>query len=285
MTLAPKELKEKLFILEKILKDSSAVSMSGFSMSPGAQPKVIKREEKSSFSDIVTEFDQKVEDFLVSKLEHFFKNDKILGEEGAYKEGVKKFNDDSFSDKYIWVLDPIDGTANYSRSYPYFCTTVCLLEKKESRYHTLLGATFDPVRNEIFSAIRGQGAYLNGDRIQVSSNKIMEQALFVTGFAAERDAQKDAVFDRFVNLTRKSLGVRRTGAAALDLAYVAAGRLDAYWECGLNVWDIAAGTLLVQEALGKVTHFERNEEWNLWTGELLASNQHLHSVLLKELNA
>lgn len=285
MSLAPNELKEKLSILEKILKDSAAVSMSGFSMSPGAQPKAIKKEEKSSFTDIVTEFDQKVEDFLVSKLEHYFKNDKILGEEGAYKEGVKKFNDDSFSDKYIWVLDPIDGTANYSRSYPYFCTTVCLLEKVGSRYQALLGATFDPVRNELFSAIKGHGAFLNGDRIQVSSNKIMEQALFVTGFAAERDAQKDVVFDRFVNLTRKSLGVRRTGAAALDLAYVATGRLDAYWECGLNIWDIAAGTLLVQEALGKVTHFERSEDWNIWTGELLASNQHLHSILLKELNA
>lgn len=269
--------------IKRILKDSAKITLEGFSHNPGAQPITVTSTHKSSFNDIVTEFDQKVEDFIVSQLKENFPNESILGEEGAYKFKEKPSDATFASDNLIWALDPIDGTVNYSRSYPYFCTTLALLQNVKGRFEVVLGATFDPVRNEMFYAGKGMGAFLNDKKISVSRTSEFEKALFVTGFAAERVAQKDVVFKRFVDLTRKTLGVRRTGAAALDLAYVACGRVDAYWECGLSVWDVAAGALLVREAGGLVTHIEREEEWSAWTGEILAVNIPMHSKVLAEL--
>jgi myo-inositol-1(or 4)-monophosphatase len=269
--------------VEKILRDSSKISLEGFSKNPGAEPVRLSSQHKSGFKDIVTEYDQKVEDFIVSNLKEKFPREAILGEEGAYKLGGRA-NDESFSEELLWVLDPIDGTANYSRSYPYFCTTLSLMQKISGRYEIILGATFDPVRDELFYAGKGLGAFLNQKKISVSDVDAFEKSLFVTGFAAEHKSQKDVIFKRFIDLTRKTLGVRRTGAAALDLAYVACGRLDAYWECGLSAWDVAAGALLVREAGGVVSHFERSEAWSQWTGEILATNKNMHEKVLNELN-
>ncbi|MEZ4814626.1 MAG: inositol monophosphatase family protein [Bdellovibrionota bacterium] len=278
-----KESPLRLPIIEKILKDSRAISLEGFSSSPGEKPKILSSEHKSGFNDIVTEYDQKVEDFIVSQLKEKFPGEAILGEESAYKIKEKPSDETFAKEELLWVLDPIDGTANYSRSYPYFCTTLALLQKIEGRFKVVIGATLDPVRNEFFHASLGMGAFLNGEKISVSAASEFQKALFVTGFAAERHTQKDLVFKRFIELTRKSLGVRRTGAAALDLAYIACGRLDSYWECGLSAWDVAAGSLLVREAGGVVSHFERSEEWSTWTGEILASNKLMHSQVLAEL--
>lgn len=269
--------------IKKILKDSASISLAGFSRNPGADPIHLESKHKSSFSDIVTEFDQKVEDFIVSQLKEKFPGECILGEEGAFNLKEKASNSTFASEELLWVLDPIDGTVNYSRSYPYFCTTIALLHNIKGHFEVVIGATYDPVRDEIFCAGKGMGAFLNDKKISTSAANEMEKALFVTGFAAERVSQKDVVFKRFVELTRKSLGVRRTGAAALDLAYVACGRVDAFWECGLSIWDVAAGGLLVREAGGIVTHFERSEEWSPWTGEILASNVAMHPAVLKEI--
>lgn len=277
-----KEWSARFPVVERILRDSGNISLSGFSFNPGAESIQISSQNKSGFNDIVTEYDQKVEDFIVSKLKENFPGEGILGEEAAYKLGTKA-SDDSFEEELLWVLDPIDGTANYSRSYPYFCTTLSLMQKVEGHYQIILGATYDPVRNELFYAGKGVGAFMNHKKMSVSTVKSFEKALFVTGFAAERQTQKDLIFKRFIQLTRKSLGVRRTGAAALDLAYVACGRLDAYWECGLSAWDVAAGALLVREAGGIVAHFERSEEWSPWTGEILATNKNIYSPVLDEL--
>lgn len=277
-----KEWPERFPQIEKILRESSKISLAGFSKNPGAEPITLSSQQKSGFKDIVTEFDQKVEDFIVTRLKENFPGEAILGEEGAYKLGGRP-NDDSFTEEFLWVLDPIDGTANYSRSYPYFCTTLSLMQKVEGRYQIVLAATLDPVRDELFYAGKGMGAFLNDKKIHVSNVDAFEKSLFVTGFASEHQSQKDVIFKRFVDLTRKTLGVRRTGAAALDLAYVACGRLDAYWECGLSAWDVAAGALLVREAGGVISHFERSEEWSQWTGEILASNKNMHEKVLRAL--
>lgn len=273
----------RISIIEKILKDSKGISLAGFSLNPGAEPILLSSEHKSAFNDIVTEFDKKVEDFIVSKLKENFPGETILGEEGAYLIKEKPSDSTFKNDQLLWVLDPIDGTANYSRSYPYFCTTLALLQQINGRFEVVMGATLDPVRNEFFCAGKNMGAFLNGKKISVSAVAEFEKSIFVTGFAAERVTQKDVIFSRFVELTRKTLGVRRTGAAALDLAYIACGRLDAYWECGLSAWDVAAGSLLVREAGGIVSHFERTEEWSTWTGEILASNANIHPKVLDEL--
>ncbi len=272
----------RIEIVKRILKDSSKISLAGFSTSPGASPVTLNSHQKSGFKDIVTEFDQKVEDFIVGELKREFPTEGFLGEEGAYKLKNKP-NDSTYTEELLWVLDPIDGTANYSRSYPYFCTTLALLQKKNSKFEVVLAATLDPVRDEFFYAGLGMGAYMNGIKIQVSAVDDFERAMFVTGFASERYSQKEVIFQRFIEMTRKSMGVRRTGAAALDLAYIAIGRLDAYWECGLSSWDVAAGSLLVREAGGIVSHFERAEEWNVWTGEILATNKNMHEKVLSDL--
>jgi len=274
----------RLAVIEKILKESGKISLSGFSMNPGAEPIQLSTEHKSAFNDIVTEFDKKVEDFIVAKLKEHFPKEAILGEEGAYKIKEKPSDTTFQNEELLWVLDPIDGTANYSRSYPYFCTTLALLQQVNGRFEVVMGATLDPVRNEFFYAGKGMGAFLNGKKISVSAVNDFEKSIFVTGFAAERITQKEVIFNRFVEMTRKTLGVRRTGAAALDLAYIACGRLDAYWECGLSAWDVAAGSLLVKEAGGIVSHFERTVEWSTWTGEILASNSNMHAKVHAELN-
>lgn len=267
----------------RIVKASGKISLEGFSLSPGKHPAQLKSHEKSSFKDIVTEYDEKVEAFLIEQLGKSFAGVAILGEEATFKQNLKNIDDTFFAEEYVWVLDPIDGTTNYSRSYPYYCTTISLLKKSSGRFAPILGVTFDPVKNEMFHALKGGGAFMNGDRIAVSQIPEIQQGLFVTGFASERSIQKDKIFERFVNITRKSLGVRRSGAAALDLAYVAIGRLDAYWECGLSSWDVAAGSLLVSESGGKVSHYERKTDWTVWSGEILASNGILHDTICSEL--
>ena len=270
------EWQSRIAIVKKILNDSKKISLAGYSLNPGARPVALSSQHKTSFKDIVTEYDKKVEDFIVGQLQTHFKGEGILGEEGSFVLKDKKLCDDLFPDELLWVIDPIDGTTNYSRSYPYFCSTLALLQKINGQFEVVLGATLDPIKEELFYAAKGQGAYLNDEQIRVSTVAHIEKALFVTGFASEQGIQKDASFRRFINLTRKSMGVRRSGAAALDLAYVAVGRLDAFWESGLSCWDVAAGALLITEAGGKVTHFERDSPWKVWTGEILATNTFMH---------
>lgn len=273
------ELKERLEIVEDILNRSSHIMLEGYSNNPGAKPAQLTRNAKTSFSDLVTEFDKKVEEFILHEMEKNFPEERVVGEESSYGKQPKS----SEMSKVFWALDPIDGTTNFARSYPYFCTTIALLEKSDQDT-VILAATLDPVRNEFFSALKGGGAFMNEERIHVSAISKMQEALFVTGFAAEREKQKDVIYERFAQITRTSLGVRRTGSAALDLAYVACGRLDGYWECGLSIWDLAAGALLVEEAGGRVSHFERETAWSPWSGEILATNTLMHEELKRKLS-
>jgi myo-inositol-1(or 4)-monophosphatase len=224
-------------------------------------------------NDPVTDIDVDIETFLQNELVENFPEDEIVGEELETAPG-------SGEAKRTWYVDPIDGTLNFSRNLPMFCTSIALQVDGES----VVGVIYDPRRDELFSARRGHGAMVDGTPMQTSDVGELEDALLVTGFPRSLDeAETDNVME-FVRLTRESRGVRRLGSAALDLAYVAAGRLDGFWEFHLNPWDTAAGYLLVEEAGGEVTD-TRGGFYDGHQSSVLATNGHLHEAIIDELAA
>jgi myo-inositol-1(or 4)-monophosphatase len=182
------------------------------------------------------------------------------------------------SSEYLWAIDPLDGTTNYAHQYPFFAASVGLLIEGVPQ----VGAIFDPFHNELFRAARGQGATRNRRPIQVSQTAELGKSLLVTGFAYDRRETADNNYAEFCHLTHLTRGVRRSGSASLDLAYVACGRLDGYWERGLSPWDVAAGVVLVEEAGGRVTAYDCSP-LQIRSGRVLATNGHLHDRLSKEL--
>jgi len=189
--------------------------------------------------DLVTEADRASERLVVERLRSHFPSHSIVAEEGAGHEGKSEFR---------WYVDPLDGTTNFAHGYPVYNVTMGLERDGEM----LVGVVFDPSRQEMFSAERGAGAYLNNRRIRVSSAKGLADALVSTGFPS-RKRHLNVNIHFYHQMAMATHGVRRGGSAAIDLAYVACGRLDAFWEFGLNPWDMAAGTLLVTEAGGRCT--------------------------------
>jgi myo-inositol-1(or 4)-monophosphatase len=179
---------------------------------------------------------------------------------------------------YLWAIDPLDGTTNYAHQYPASAVSVGLLIDGVPQ----VGAIFDPFREELFRAAKGLGATRNRRPIRVSDTATLEKSLLVTGFAYDRRQTTDNNYAEFCHLTHLTQGVRRSGSAALDLAYVACGRLDGYWERGLSPWDIAAGIVLVEEAGGTVTAYDRSP-LNISSGRILATNGQLHSSLSQAL--
>jgi myo-inositol-1(or 4)-monophosphatase len=180
------------------------------------------------------------------------------------------------ADDLSWVIDPLDGTTNYIHTYPFFSVSVALVRGRTP----LVGVVLDPLRSEEFTAVRGGGAYLNGDRLRVSSMRTLPSALMLTGFPFRAVALLGSYVRSFEAVLRCTAGVRRDGSAALDLCYVACGRADGFWELRLSPWDIAAGSLLIEEAGGRVSDFVGgNSQWR--TGDILASNGHLHSSLMR----
>lgn len=266
--------------LETILRKAQPLILEGYSACPGSdldRQKLLGIQKKSSFADLVTVFDKRVEEFLIEELQKVFPGENIIGEESApNRNDLRKHAEplDSF-----WLIDPIDGTTNYTRAYPFFSSTMAWVENKNSHFQTVAGATFDPIKNEMFSAHLKGGTTLNGQTLKVSSVIHNENALFATGFAVLRYDNVAEPFEIFSRLTKKSLGVRRDGSAALDLAYVATGRIDGYWEFGLSPWDMATGSLLIEEAGGKITSPHHNDAWDLFEGSILSSNGQLHEWL------
>jgi len=220
--------------------------------------------------DLVTWADVESERLIVAELREAFPEHTILAEEG----GVTSRNDDS---EYTWVVDPLDGTTNFAHGVPIFAVSIAL---RGPDGNLLLGVVYDPMRNECFAATRGGGTTLNGTPIRVTEEAELGRALLVTGFAYERRTATDgnfAVFTRFVHRTQ---GLLRLGTAAINLAYVACGRLDGFWAQGLYPWDVAAGILLVREAGGMVTNYTGSDE-GLYEGRhIVASNGHLHKTVL-----
>lgn len=232
---------------------------------------------KSGFSiehkariNLVTDADHAAEQCVIDTLREQFPAHRFLAEErGRVEEKASPF---------LWVIDPLDGTTNFSHGYPIYCVSIGL----EYQGQCVLGVVFDPSRNELFTATQGGGAYLNGERLHVSNTGALDQSLLVTGFAYDiREAERNNL-DHFANFALKCQGMRRTGSAALDLSYVAAGRFDGFWEVTLNPWDMAAGSVIVREAGGCVTNF-RGEALSIYGQELVASNGHIHEAMLNVL--
>jgi len=225
----------------------------------------IPYELKGEF-DLVTEADRASERLVVERLRSHFPTHGIVAEEGGGHE--------SRSD-YRWYVDPLDGTTNFAHGYPTFNTTLAL----EHADQMIAGVIFDPIRQELFAAERGAGAYLNNRRIHVSDVKRLEDSLVCTGFPSrKRHLSVNVHF--YHQLAMATHGVRRSGSAAIDLAYVACGRLDAFWEFGLNPWDMAAGRLIVEEAGGRVSDMHGQPHgWN--SKHLLTDNGHLHEPMIQ----
>lgn len=223
--------------------------------------------KKGEETNLVTEIDKQSEALIINKIRQHFPSHDILGEEsGAH---------DAKSD-YRWIIDPLDGTTNYTHGLPIFCVTIGVEYKGE----IIVGAIYDPNSDEMFSAEKGKGAFLNGKKIHVSSHHTLINSLLVTGFPYNVKENPGNVVEHFVHFLPVAQGVRRLGSAALDMAYVACGRLDGYWEVFLNPWDKAAGILLVREAGGTVTTFTGNETDVIYTADTLATNGLIHHEML-----
>ena len=215
--------------------------------------------------DLVTAADRASEKLIVDRLRAAFPSHSIVAEEGGGHTGSSEFR---------WYVDPLDGTTNFAHGFPAYNVTLALEQAGE----LVAGVIADPARDEVFSAERGSGAYLNGEKIQVSKVNRIEDALVATGFPSRRRHQNVNVHF-FYQLSMLSHGVRRPGAAALDLAYVACGRLDGFWEMGLSSWDVAAGSLLVTEAGGVVTDFHGRGGF-IETGDIIAAGPAIHPEML-----
>jgi len=224
----------------------------------------VRFELKGEF-DLVTAADHASEKLVVERLHTRFPDHGIVAEEGGAAE---------MRSEYRWFVDPLDGTTNFAHDFPMWNVTLGLAR----RGTVIAGVVFDPLHNELFTAERGAGAYLNGERIHVAPVETLEDALVATGFPSRR-RHKNVNVHFYYQLAMITHGVRRAGSAALDLAYTACGRLDAFWEFGLNPWDMAAGTLLVEEAGGQVSGM-RGEPLDLHGPYLLATNQRIHAESL-----
>jgi myo-inositol-1(or 4)-monophosphatase len=217
--------------------------------------------------DLVTEADRASEKLVVERLRSHFPTHAIVAEEGGGHQS---------SSEYRWYVDPLDGTTNFAHSFPMFNVTLGL----ERTGEIIAGVIYDPLRQEMFTAERGAGAYLNNRRIRVSATRRLTDSLASTGFPS-RKRHHNVNIHFYYQLAMASHGVRRTGSAALDLAYVASGRLDFFWEFGLKPWDMAAGTLLVQEAGGRISDMQGSEHKLTGSDHLLADNGALHDEVLK----
>jgi len=218
-------------------------------------------------NDFVSEVDIKSEQVIIDTIRKAYPRHAIMAEESGYHEA---------SEEYVWIIDPLDGTLNYLHGFPHFCVSIGV-QVKDRIEHAVV---FDPLNNECFSASRGDGARCNERRIRVSSRQYLNEALLGTGLRTNNSSEKLLpVFNAFFG---KCSGIRNSGSAALDLAYVAAGRLDGFWHAALQPWDMAAGSLLIKEAGGLVGDFSGGEN-SMKTGTLAAGNPKIFKALLQTL--
>lgn len=220
-------------------------------------------------NDFVSEADVQAEQEIIQILRKTYPNHGILAEESGEQHG---------HDDYQWVIDPLDGTTNFLHGIPHFAISIGFRHKNRLE----AGLVYDPIRQEMFTASRGAGAQMNDRRMRVSNIPQMENALLGTGFPFRHPQHQPAYLNFFGSLFGKCVEVRRAGAASLDLAYVASGRLDGYWEFGLKEWDIAAGALLVQEAGGLVSDFVGGNDF-MKSGNIVAGNPKVFKALLQEM--
>jgi len=229
----------------------------------------VEARTKNSPIDLVTEADKASEASIVPMLAQAFPHHRILSEEGGGNHADSEWG---------WIVDPLDGTTNFAHGHPHFAVSIALQRAGE----TVVGVVYDVMRDEMFTARQGAGAHCNGRPVKVSSTPRLERSLLTSGFPYDRQTNSHNNMDHFADLLMRSHSVLHSGSAALDLAAVACGRLDGYWEFKLSSWDYAAGWLLVLEAGGRVTGPE-GEHVDMQTGDLVATNGHIHADLLARL--
>lgn len=216
--------------------------------------------------NLVTQVDRQCEKAALSILRKAFPSHNFWGEESG-RHGNRS--------PYTWLVDPLDGTTNYAHAYPFFCCSISLVKDRQP----IAGVIYDALREECFTTEKGKGAFLNGKRLKVSAIRSLEESLVCTGFAyAVRDTHYN--LDNFRKFVLRAQGVRRDGSAAMNLAYVAAGRFDGFWERGIQAWDMAAGVLMVQEAGGRVTDIT-GKPFDLFAENALATNGRIHSTMFR----
>ncbi|MFQ5881281.1 MAG: inositol monophosphatase family protein [Candidatus Methylomirabilales bacterium] len=239
-------------------KEAGRILMEGF----GRRPQVYYKGR----INLVTDLDRRSEAAIVAFLHHRFPDYTILSEEGQGHEGRGETR---------WIVDPLDGTTNYAHGFPFFSVAIALERKDQLR----CGLVYDPLREEWFTAVRGGGAFLNEEPIHASETDGLEEALLCTGFPYDLKESPENNLNHFRDFSMRAQAVRRPGSAALDLSYVAAGRLDGFWEFKLKPWDMAAGALLVAEAGGTVSDFGGGP-LDIFGREIVASNGRLHQAML-----
>ncbi len=226
---------------------------------------------KGRANDLVSRADKEAEVLFISFLEKLLPESGFIAEEGTSQKVGAEYN---------WIIDPLDGTTNYLYGIPCYCTSVALQKGNE----LILGVIYDPERDECFTAATGQGATLNGEPIHVSAETIAAHSLIAMGFPYDNKGKQLAYLDLLAKVNAATRGVRRLGSAALDMAYVACGRFDAFYEYGLHPWDCAAGAVIVREAGGMVTNFRGGEEF-LSTRTMVCGNEAIHAALLPILSS
>jgi len=218
--------------------------------------------------NLVTDVDKKVEHYIVRKLSNAFPDHQILAEEGSLSKSSSPFK---------WLIDPLDGTTNYTHGFPFFSVSLGL----EVHGKIVFGIVYAPMLRELFVAERGKGAFLNGKRIRASKEKVLIKSLLATGFPYDVGTARRNNIALFSTFLKKARAIRRAGAASIDLCYVACGRFDGFWELRLKPWDIAAGTLMIEEAGGKISGF-LGEKLDLYeSGDVVGSNGRVHAALLQ----
>ena len=255
-------MKPDLSFLKDLSKEAGAILKDGY----GKKHNV----EYKGPIDLVTEVDKESEKLIVDRILTNFPAHSVVAEEGGLTEGLKD---------HSWYIDPVDGTSNYAKGLPYFCVSIAYAFEGKMQ----LAAAYDPLRDECFAAERGKGASLNGEPIHVTDEERLINCMLVTGFPYDMD-QPDNNLDHFVSLSHTVHSIRRLGSAVLDQVYVASGRLDGYWEVGLCPWDIAAGTLIVEEAGGIVTNMKGERDYMKPPYDVVMANPGLHEKFLRELH-
>jgi myo-inositol-1(or 4)-monophosphatase len=222
---------------------------------------------KEGRNNLVTEFDLKSEEFIISSISKYHPSHTFLAEEsGLTKSGSAS----------RWILDPLDGTVNFAHNVPLFSISLAY----EFEGNVQFGIVYNPILNELFFAEKGKGAYFNHNKVAVSSNDTFETAFLVTGFPYNINENPDNCLSHFHKVLSYGIPVRRLGSAAIDLAYVACGRFDGFWEVSLNPWDVAAGMLIVEEAGGNVTNY-KGEKFHQYDKSLIATNGLIHNNILE----
>lgn len=255
---------ELLDLAKELVVGAGKILMEGF----GTQFKI---ESKEGRQNLVTEYDNSSQEWIIQEIKKVFPSHNILAEEGDIKSKP--------SEEILWIIDPLDGTVNYAHEIPFFAVSIAAAREKE----ILCGAVHCPTTGELFFAEKGKGAFLGDRKISVTKRKTLDYALLATGFPYNITENPLHCIERFSKMLHKGVPIRRLGVASLDIVYVGAGRFDAFWEVGLEPWDIAAGKIILEEAGGRMTHYDGSEHQIFSYSTCVATNGLLHPEMISYL--